>query len=126
MAAEFVEHLAGKRHLDPPFGAETLKVLPGEYLVTITDLRLALATLCSARVGERNWGVMLGPLRSEGTFVAVQDPLDVHRRKVHFLPTAGRVLVKQLTLHGDTQPRRDSECAAHFTEAPVSGAIELS
>ncbi len=40
MDAGFVEHLAGNRYFDPTFGSEAVKVLPGEYFVTTTDMLL--------------------------------------------------------------------------------------
>ena len=199
MDAGFAEHLAGNRYFDPTFGAEAVKVLPGEYFVTTTDMLLVtvlgscvsacirdkekgiggmnhfmladsaeqspysasarygtyameilinhllklgarrgnleakvfgggrvMAALSSSNVGERNCSFVLDFLRTEGIFVAAQDLLDVHPRKVYFFPTSGRVLVKKLTrLHNDTLLRRESEYAARLTEAPVSGEIEL-
>lgn len=36
----FVEHLAGNRYYDRAFDSEAVKILPGEYFVTTTDLVL--------------------------------------------------------------------------------------
>ena len=59
MDAGFVEHLAGNRYFDPTFGAEAVKVLPGEYFVTTTDVVLVtvLGSCVSACVRDREKGI---------------------------------------------------------------------
>lgn len=55
----FVEHLAGNRYFDRQFEAEAVKVLPGEYYVTATDMVLVtvLGSCVSACVRDREKGV---------------------------------------------------------------------
>ena len=51
----FVEHLAGNRYFDRQFEVEAVKVLPGEYYVTATDVVLVtvLGSCVSACVRDR-------------------------------------------------------------------------
>ena len=55
----FVEHLAGNRYFDRQFEVEAVKVLPGEYYVTATDMVLVtvLGSCVSACVRDREKGV---------------------------------------------------------------------
>ena len=55
----FVEHLAGNRYFDRQFEVEAVKVLPGEYYVTATDMVLVtvLGSCVSACVRDRDKGV---------------------------------------------------------------------
>lgn len=55
----FVEHLAGNRYFDRQFEIEAVKVLPGEYYVTATDMVLVtvLGSCVSACVRDREKGV---------------------------------------------------------------------
>ena len=59
MDAAFVEHLAGNRYFDPTFGAEAVKVLPGEYFVTTTDMLLVtvLGSCVSACIRDKEKGI---------------------------------------------------------------------
>lgn len=59
MDPDFAEHLAGNRYFDPTFGAEAVKVLPGEYFVTTTDMLLVtvLGSCVSACVRDRSKGI---------------------------------------------------------------------
>lgn len=59
MDAGFVEHLAGNRYFDPTFGAEAVKVLPGEYFVTTTDMLLVtvLGSCVSACIRDKEKGI---------------------------------------------------------------------
>ena len=59
MGAGFVEHLAGNRYFDPIFGTEAVKVLPGEYFVTTTDMLLVtvLGSCVSACIRDREAGI---------------------------------------------------------------------
>lgn len=85
-----------------------------------------MASLPSSSVGERNSSFVLDFLQTEDIFVAAQDLLDVHPRKVYFFPATGRVLVKTLMrLHNDTVQRREREYAARLAAKPISGDIEL-
>lgn len=55
----FVEHLAGNRYFDRQFEVEAVKVLPGEYYVTATEMVLVtvLGSCVSACVRDRDKGV---------------------------------------------------------------------
>ena len=57
--AGFVEHLASNRYFDPNFGYEAVKVLPGEYFVTTTDMVLVtvLGSCVSACIRDRDKGI---------------------------------------------------------------------
>jgi chemotaxis protein CheD len=59
MEAGYVEHLAGNRYFDPTFGAEAVKVLPGEYFVTTTDMLLVtvLGSCVSACIRDKEKGI---------------------------------------------------------------------
>ena len=59
MDAGFTEHLASNRYFDPTFGAEAVKVLPGEYFVTTTDVLLVtvLGSCVSACVRDKEKGI---------------------------------------------------------------------
>ncbi|MBL8478568.1 MAG: chemoreceptor glutamine deamidase CheD [Sterolibacteriaceae bacterium] len=59
MDAGFIEHLAGNRYFDPTFGAEAVKVLPGEYFVTTTDMLLVtvLGSCVSACIRDKAKGI---------------------------------------------------------------------
>ena len=51
----FIEHLAGNRYFDRHFETEAVKVLPGEYFVTTTDMVLVtvLGSCVSACIRDR-------------------------------------------------------------------------
>ena len=55
----FVEHLAGNRYFDRKFEVEAVKVLPGEYFVTTTNMALVtvLGSCVSACVRDREKGM---------------------------------------------------------------------
>jgi chemotaxis protein CheD len=55
----FVEHLAGNRYFDRKFSAEAVKVLPGEYFVTSTNLLMVtvLGSCVSACIRDRELGI---------------------------------------------------------------------
>jgi chemotaxis protein CheD len=55
----FVEHLASNRYFDRTFEVEAVKVLPGEYYVTTTDMVLVtvLGSCVSACIRDREKGV---------------------------------------------------------------------
>jgi chemotaxis protein CheD len=85
-----------------------------------------MASLGSARVGEKNARFVLDYLKTEGIQVLSQDLLDVYPRKIYFFPASGRVLVKKLLRqHNETLARREREYADRLTETPQSGDIEL-
>lgn len=55
----FTEHLANNRYFDRTFSAEAVKVLPGEYFVTTTDMVLVtvLGSCVSACIRDREKGI---------------------------------------------------------------------
>jgi chemotaxis protein CheD len=55
----FVEHLAGNRYFDRHFEIEAVKVLPGEYFVTTTNVLLVtvLGSCVSACIRDREKGI---------------------------------------------------------------------
>jgi len=55
----FVEHLAGNRYYDRHFEIEAVKVLPGEYFVTTTNVLLVtvLGSCVSACIRDRDKGI---------------------------------------------------------------------
>jgi len=57
--AGFVEHLAGNRYFDRKFAAEAVKVLPGEYFVTASNMLMVtvLGSCVSACIRDRDTGV---------------------------------------------------------------------
>jgi chemotaxis protein CheD len=59
MDAGSVEHLASNRYFDPTFSAEAVKVLPGEYFVTTTEMLLVtvLGSCVSACIRDREKGI---------------------------------------------------------------------
>ena len=59
MDAGPVDQLACNRYFDPTFGAEAVKVLPGEYFVTTTDMLLvtALGSCVSACIRDTVRGI---------------------------------------------------------------------
>ncbi len=59
MEAGYIEHLAGNRYFDRTFDSEAVKVLPGEYFVTTTDMVLVtvLGSCVSACIRDRMKGM---------------------------------------------------------------------
>jgi chemotaxis protein CheD len=55
----FVEHLASNRYFDRKFGAEAVKVLPGEYFVTSAGVMMVtvLGSCVSACIRDREKGI---------------------------------------------------------------------
>jgi chemotaxis protein CheD len=55
----FAEHLAGNRYFDRKFDAEAVKVLPGEYFVTATNMLMVtvLGSCVSACIRDREKGI---------------------------------------------------------------------
>ena len=59
MDAGYIEHLASNHYFDRMFSSEAVKVLPGEYFVTTTDvvLVIVLGSCVSACVRGREKGI---------------------------------------------------------------------
>ncbi len=81
----------------------------------------------SLNVGERNTQFVLDYLRTERITVVSKDVLDIHPRKVCFLPASGKVLVKRLA-SANTEALAAQERAAAMRVAPTAsagGSIDL-
>ena len=80
-----------------------------------------IAGMESMNVGERNTRFVLDYLRTERIPVVSKDVLDVHARKVCFLPASGKVLVKRLASTNATAIAARDRAAAQRI-APVQSA----
>jgi chemotaxis protein CheD len=81
----------------------------------------------SINVGERNTAFVLDYLRTERITVVSKDVLDVHPRKVCFLPASGKAMVKRLA-SANTEALAAQERAAASQAVPVAsggGSIDL-
>jgi chemotaxis protein CheD len=77
-------------------------------------------------VGTRNTEFVLDYLRTERIPVVSKDVLDVHPRKVCFLPASGRALVKRLApAHADALLAQERAASARSRAAADVGSIEL-
>lgn len=86
-----------------------------------------IAGMDTVNVGERNTRFVLDYLKTERIPVVGRDVLDVHPRKVCFMPASGRAVVKRL-LPADPQALVQQERAAAQRARPLAGAgggIEL-
>jgi chemotaxis protein CheD len=78
-------------------------------------------------VGERNTAFVLDYLRTERITVVSKDVLDIHPRKVCFLPHSGKAMVKRLA-SANTEALAAQERAAASRAAPVQssgGSVDL-
>jgi chemotaxis protein CheD len=81
----------------------------------------------SINVGERNTKFVLDYLHTERIAVVSKDVLDIHPRKVCFLPASGRAMVKRLA-SANTEALLAQERAAASRAAPeaaAGGSIDL-
>ncbi|MDP3083541.1 MAG: chemoreceptor glutamine deamidase CheD [Rubrivivax sp.] len=81
----------------------------------------------SINVGERNTTFVLDYLRTERISVVSKDVLDIHPRKVCFLPAGGKAMVKRLA-SANTEALAAQERAAAAKPTPAgsgSGSIDL-
>ena len=74
----------------------------------------------SINVGERNTAFVLDYLRTERISVVSKDVLDIHPRKVCFLPASGKAMVKRLA-SANTEALAALERAAATRAAPAAG-----
>jgi len=79
------------------------------------------------RVGERNARFVLDYLRTERIPVVSKDVLDVHPRKVCFLPKSGKAMVKRrAATHGGELAARERAAAAPSAAADSgAGSVDL-
>ena len=86
-----------------------------------------MAGFTSMNVGERNTKFVLDYLATEHIPVVSQDVLDIHPRKVCFLPTSGKALVKRLAhAHPETlavEERKGN--AATVVKSTAGGSVDL-
>jgi chemotaxis protein CheD len=78
-------------------------------------------------VGERNTAFVLDYLRTERITVVSKDVLDIHPRKVCFLPHSGKAMVKRLA-SANTEALAAQERAAAARAAPAQssgGSVDL-
>jgi chemotaxis protein CheD len=81
-----------------------------------------IAGMESMNVGERNTAFVLDYLRTERIPVVSKDVLDVHARKVCFLPVSGKVLVKRLASTNTTALLdRERDAARRMAPAQATG-----
>jgi chemotaxis protein CheD len=75
----------------------------------------------SVQVGQRNTAFVLDYLRTERITVVSKDVLDIHPRKVCFLPASGKAMVKRLA-SANTEALAALERTAHTRALPESGS----
>jgi len=79
-----------------------------------------------ARIGERNAAFVTEFLATEGIPVIARDLLDIHPRKVFFMPRSGKVMVKKLReMHDGTLVEREAGYAKQLRDTKVGGDVEL-
>mgnify|MGYP005812052691 CR=1 FL=1 len=76
-------------------------------------------------VGERNTAFVLDYLRTERITVVSKDVLDVHPRKVCFLPASGKAMVKRLAAAPNEALLAQERAAASRPVAAAGGSVDL-
>lgn len=76
-------------------------------------------------VGERNTTFVLNYLRTERIAVVSKDVLDVHPRKVCFLPHSGKAMVKRLASTNSEVLAAQERAAARTVPAAAGGSVDL-
>ena len=85
-----------------------------------------IAGMNTINVGERNTAFVLEYLRTERITVVSKDVLDVHPRKVCFLPASGKAMVKRLaTTNVEALAAQERDAAARALPAARGGSVEL-
>jgi chemotaxis protein CheD len=79
-----------------------------------------LGGMTSLNVGERNVRFALDYLATERIPIVAKDVLDVHPRKVCFLPHSGKAMVKRLA---SSHP--EALAVPERTAAPAGGSVDL-
>lgn len=108
MINDILKHGGHKKHLEAKvFGG-------GRMMESLSD------------VGARNIEFVREYLAVEGIPMVNESVGDVHPRKVIYIPSTGKVLVKRLkNLHNNTIAKRENDYRTEITRKPVSGSIEL-
>lgn len=86
-----------------------------------------MSAINTLNVGQRNTEFVLDYLRTERIPVVSKDVLDIHPRKVCFIPDSGKALVKRLA-SASTEPLLAQERAAAKAAEPVirtGGSVDL-
>jgi chemotaxis protein CheD len=79
----------------------------------------------SLNVGQRNAEFTKAFLKTEEIRLLSEDLLDVHPRKVCFLPKSGRAFVKKLAVVDESLVQQERQYQSRLVEKPVAGDIEL-
>jgi chemotaxis protein CheD len=81
-----------------------------------------IAEMASLNVGERNTRFVLDYLRTERIAVVSKDVLGIHPRKVCFLPSSGKAMIKRLNLtHASTLVAEERAAAQRASRTASSG-----
>jgi len=85
-----------------------------------------ISGMSTINVGERNTAFVLEYLRTERITVVSKDVLDVHPRKVCFLPASGKAMVKRLaTTNVEALAAQERAAAVRAPAAAATGTVEL-
>lgn len=79
----------------------------------------------SINIGERNTAFVLDYLRTERITVVSKDVLDIHPRKVCFLPASGKAMVKRLASANTEALAAQERAAAARVSPSTGGSIDL-
>lgn len=117
--------------VDGRYGSYAMELLVNELLRrgavrTSLDAKVfggaqVIAGMESVNVGERNTRFVLEYLRTEGIPVVARDVLDVHPRKVCFMPASGRVVVKRLLPSNAAALQQQERMAARRARPAATG-----
>jgi chemotaxis protein CheD len=84
-----------------------------------------ISGMSSLNVGERNTTFVLDYLRTERITVVSKDVLDIHPRKVCFLPASGKAMVKKLASANTEALLAQERAAAAKPAASAGGSVDL-
>jgi chemotaxis protein CheD len=108
MINDILKHGGHKRHLEAKiFGG-------GRMMASLSD------------VGARNIEFVREYLATEGIPLKSESVGDIYPRKIIYIPSTGKVLVKRIKhLHNDTIVKRERDYREEITHQPVAGSVEL-
>ena len=108
MINDILKHGGHKRHLEAKiFGG-------GRMLDALSD------------VGAKNIDFVRKYLDIEGIPLLGEDVGDIYPRKVIYIPSSGKALMKRLKhLHNDTIIKREDQYRSEITHQPITGSVEL-
>jgi len=85
-----------------------------------------LEGLSTINVGQRNTDFVLDYLRTERIPVVSKDVLEIYPRKVCFLPSSGKAMVKRLApTHSETFIAQDRLAQQKTAQPPAGGSVDL-